>query len=152
MTAGGGGYLDRPGSSSLADVVETLLDKGIVIDVYARVSLLGIELVTLDAGVVVASVDSYLRFAEAVNRLDLADKQIQGVSGLIEDTAEAVVAGTITGVKEGVKDGASEVLDEAKDAVGEALGEAKDAASDALGDVKDAAKEKLGDLLQPSED
>jgi gas vesicle structural protein len=137
MTAGEGGYLDRPGSSSLADVVETLLDKGIVVDVYARVSLLGIELVTLDARVVVASVDSYLRFAEAVNRLDLAGKQIQGISGLIEDTAAAVVEGTINGVK---------------DAASEALDEAKDAASEAFSEVKEAASEGLGDLLHPFRD
>lgn len=148
MTVGDGGYLDRPGASSLADVVETLLDKGIVLDVYARVSLLGIELVTLDARVVVASVDSYLRFAEAVNRLDLADKQIQGISGLIEDTAEAVVEGTITGVK----DAASDALDEAKDAAAEKLDEAKDAASEAFTEVKDAASEGLSDLLHPFRD
>ena len=68
---GSGGYLERPAPSGLADVVEVILDRGIVIDAYVRVSLLGIELVTLDARVVVASVDTYLRFAEATNRLDL---------------------------------------------------------------------------------
>ena len=126
MTAGKGGYLDRPGSSSLADVVETLLDKGVVVDVYARVSLLGVELVTLDARIVIASVDTYLRFAEAVNRLDLADKQIQGIAGLVEGVAEAVVEGTLTGVK--------------------------DAASEAIGEVKDAAAERLSDVLHPFRD
>jgi hypothetical protein len=126
MTAGAGGYLDRPGSSSLADVVETLLDKGVVVDVYARVSLLGVELVTLDARIVIASVDTYLRFAEAVNRLDLADKQIQGIAGLVEGTAEAVVEGTLTGVK--------------------------DAASETIGEVKDAAAERLSDVLHPFRD
>jgi hypothetical protein len=65
------GYLDRPAPSGLADVIETVLDKGIVIDAYARVSLMGIELATVDARIVVASVDTYLRFAEATNRLDL---------------------------------------------------------------------------------
>src|SRR4051812_50158281 len=69
--AGGGGQLDRPSSSSLADVIDTILDKGLVIDAFVRVSLVGIELLTIDARVVVASVDTYLRFAEAVNRLDL---------------------------------------------------------------------------------
>ena len=69
----GGGYLaDR--SSGLADVIEIILDKGIVIDAYVRVSLVGIELLTIDARLVVASVDTYLRFAEATNRLDLDDK------------------------------------------------------------------------------
>jgi gas vesicle structural protein len=61
----------RGGPSGLADVLEVLLDKGLVIDAFVRVSLVGIELLTIDARVVVASVDTYLRFAEAVNRLDL---------------------------------------------------------------------------------
>jgi gas vesicle structural protein len=66
------GYLTRaPRSSGLADVLEILLDRGLVIDAYVRVSLVGIELLTVDLRVVIASVDTYLRFAEAVNRLDL---------------------------------------------------------------------------------
>jgi hypothetical protein len=66
------GYITRaPRSSGLADVLEILLDRGLVIDAYVRVSLLGIELLTVDLRVVIASVDTYLRFAEAVNRLDL---------------------------------------------------------------------------------
>src|SRR5579884_651784 len=64
-------YSGRGGPSGLADVLEVLLDKGLVIDAFVRVSLVGIELLTVDARVVVASVDTYLRFAEAVNRLDL---------------------------------------------------------------------------------
>src|SRR5436305_7643598 len=70
---GGGGYLERPAPSGLADVIETILDKGMVIDAYVRVSLVGIEVLTIDARVVIASVDTYLRFAEAVNRLDIAN-------------------------------------------------------------------------------
>lgn len=66
-------YLDRPAPSSLADVIDTILDKGLVIDIYVRVSLVGIELLTVDARIVIASVDTYLRFAEAVNRLDLTE-------------------------------------------------------------------------------
>src|SRR5947199_7463414 len=66
------GYLTRaPRSSGLADVLEILLDRGLVIDAYVRVSVVGIEVLTVDLRVVVASVDTYLRFAEAVNRLDL---------------------------------------------------------------------------------
>jgi hypothetical protein len=66
------GYITRaPRSSGLADVLEILLDRGLVIDAFVRVSLVGIELLTIDARIVVASVDTYLRFAEAVNRLDL---------------------------------------------------------------------------------
>jgi hypothetical protein len=74
---GGGGYVERApqgGSSSLADVVALILDKGLVIDVFVRVSLVGIEILTIDARIVVASVDTYLRFAEATNRLHLYDK------------------------------------------------------------------------------
>jgi gas vesicle structural protein len=74
---GGGGYVERApqgGSSSLADVVALILDKGLVIDVFVRVSLVGIEILTIDARIVVASVDTYLRFAEATNRLDLYEK------------------------------------------------------------------------------
>jgi gas vesicle structural protein len=70
----GGAAGGHPSSSSLADVVDTILDKGLVIDAYVRVSLVGIELLTIDARVVVASVDTYLRFAEAVNRLDIAEQ------------------------------------------------------------------------------
>ena len=66
-----GGYLERPAPSGLADVIEIILDKGIVIDAYVRVSVVGIELLTMDARIVIASVDTYLRFAEATNRLDL---------------------------------------------------------------------------------
>src|SRR3569623_444449 len=73
---GGGGYVERAqggGSSSLADVVALILDKGLVIDIFVRVSLVGIEILTIDARIVVASVDTYLRFAEATNRLDLSE-------------------------------------------------------------------------------
>ena len=77
-------YLDRPAPSSLADVLDTILDKGLVIDIYVRVSLVGIELLTIDARIDIASVDTYLRFAEAVNRLDLTETEKSG-SELIED-------------------------------------------------------------------
>jgi hypothetical protein len=70
-------YLERPPSSSLADVVDLILDKGLVIDAYIRVSLLGIELLTIDARIVIASVDTYLRFAEAVGRLSLDQERSQ---------------------------------------------------------------------------
>lgn len=80
-----GGGLDRPSASSLADVIDTILDKGLVIDAYVRVSLVGIELLTIDARVVIASVDTYLRFAEAVNRLDLSEGQQHGLPDLLDD-------------------------------------------------------------------
>ncbi|MFD7844757.1 gas vesicle protein GvpJ [Nocardia sp. NPDC059764] len=89
--AGGGGAtstLARPNSSSLADVVDTILDKGLVIDAFARVSLVGIELVTIDARVVVASVDTYLRFAEAVNRLEISSSEPKGLTDIVGDVTE----------------------------------------------------------------
>lgn len=55
-----------PGGSSLIDVLDRVLDKGIVIDAYVRVSLVGIDLVTVEARVVVASIDTYLKYSEAV--------------------------------------------------------------------------------------
>jgi gas vesicle structural protein len=61
----------RPASGTLAEVVDIILDKGLVLDAYVRVSLIGIELLTVEARVVIASVDTYLHFAEATNRLDL---------------------------------------------------------------------------------
>jgi gas vesicle structural protein len=64
-------YAAGPSPSGLADVLDLILDKGLVIDLYVRVSLVGIEVLTIDARIVVASVDTYLRFAEAVGRLDI---------------------------------------------------------------------------------
>ena len=78
-------YLQRaPSPSSLADVVDLILDKGLVIDAYVRVSVIGIELITIDARIVIASVDTYLRFAEAVNRLDLTQTEAAGLKELRE--------------------------------------------------------------------
>jgi gas vesicle structural protein len=53
-------------SSSLAEVIDRILDKGIVIDAWVKISLVGIELITIEARVVVASVETYLKYAEAV--------------------------------------------------------------------------------------
>jgi gas vesicle structural protein len=66
-----------PRSSGLYEVLDLILDKGLVIDAYVRVSLVGIEILTIDARIVVASVDTYLRFAEAVNRLELGGGEEQ---------------------------------------------------------------------------
>jgi hypothetical protein len=65
-----------PSGGALTEVLELILDRGVVIDIYARVSLVGIELLTIDARVVVASVDTYLRYAEAVGRLNLDSRKI----------------------------------------------------------------------------
>jgi hypothetical protein len=85
--SGGSGVAQRPQASGLADVIDTILDKGLVLDAYVRVSLVGIELVTIDARVVIASVDTYLRFAEAVNRLDISQEK-EGLPGLVGDMEE----------------------------------------------------------------
>ncbi|OBJ80344.1 gas vesicle protein GvpJ [Mycobacterium colombiense] len=82
-----GGSASGPSSSGLADVIDTILDKGLVIDAYARLSLVGIEIVSIDARVVVASVDTYLRFAQAVNRLEISETEPKGLPDL---TGEAV--------------------------------------------------------------
>jgi hypothetical protein len=85
-SAGALGGLARPTPTGLADVIDTILDKGLVIDAYIRVSLVGIEVLTIDARIVVFSLDTYLRFAEAVNRLDIANQDDKkGLPGLLED-------------------------------------------------------------------
>jgi len=61
-----------PSSSSLAEVLDRILDKGIVIDVWARVSVVGIEILTVEARVVVASVDTYLHYAEEITKIEAA--------------------------------------------------------------------------------
>ena len=95
-----GGYLARPTPSGLADVIEIILDKGIVIDSYVRVSLLGIELVTVDARIVVASVDTYLRFAEVTNRLDLDEKGGKGLTEIVDDLGGPVIEKVASNVAE----------------------------------------------------
>src|SRR5258706_13685353 len=65
-----------PSGGALTEVLELILDRGVVIDIYARVSLVGIEVLTIDARIVVASVDTYLRYAEAVGRLNLDSRKM----------------------------------------------------------------------------
>src|SRR4051794_5066799 len=99
----GGGYLERPKPSGLADVIEIILDKGIVIDAYVRVSLVGIELLTIDARIVIASVDTYLRFAEATNRLDLYEHGGKDIGEMVHDLQEGGASGKVSGAVSGVK-------------------------------------------------
>lgn len=99
-----GSYVDRPASSSLADVVELILDKGLVIDLYVRVSLVGIEILTIDARIVIASVDTYLRFAEATNRLDLTQQGGKDLTEMMEGITESGSKGKVGGALEGVKE------------------------------------------------
>ncbi|MEV4604872.1 gas vesicle protein GvpJ [Amycolatopsis sp. NPDC049253] len=110
--SGGGGGLDRPSSSGLADVIDTILDKGLVIDAYVRVSLVGIELLTIDARVVVASVDTYLRFAEAVNRLDISDTEQKGLPDLLEDMNSGGAKAKTRGALEAAGDKLRDILGE----------------------------------------
>ena len=129
------GYLSRPRPSGLADVLEIILDKGIVVDAYARVSLLGIEILTIDARIAIASVDTDLRFAEATNRVDLAEHG-RSVVDLLDSGVEAGVQSVATEVAGSKVEG---VLDK----VGEALGRPAQ-------DVTRAAGEKVVELVEGS--
>jgi len=115
----GGGYVQRSGSSGLYDVLDLILDRGLVVDVFLRVSLVGIELLTVDARIVIASVDTYLRFAEAVNRLDLGQSSEQGlpelVEGMTEDGAQSKTKGMLEGAKESLFGSSDEDEDEDED-------------------------------------
>src|SRR5437763_7233368 len=108
----GMGVQRAPHPTGLAEVVDLILDKGLVIDVYVRVSLVGIELLTIDARIVVASVDTYLRFAEAVNRLDLTEdaKESQTLPELIEDLQQGGAKKKTQGALEGAKTSLSDIF------------------------------------------
>jgi hypothetical protein len=103
-TTRSGGYLDRPSSASLADVINIILDKGIVIDIFVRVSVVGIELITIDARIVIASVDTYLRFAEATNRLDLTQTGGKDLTELTEGMMRGGARGKTGGMIDSVKE------------------------------------------------
>lgn len=98
------------GSGNLYDVLELILDRGLVIDAFVRVSLVGIEILKIDVRVVVASVDTYLRFAEACNRLDLesgrkAPTQLTDIVGdTMESGAKGKSKGALTGAVEAFSD------------------------------------------------
>ena len=74
---------NQPTGGALTEVLELILDRGVVIDIFVRVSLVGIEILTIDARIVVASVDTYLRYAEAVGRLNLESGRKLGAGDLI---------------------------------------------------------------------
>jgi hypothetical protein len=113
-TQPGGGSSARPQPSGLVDVIDTILDKGLVIDAYVRLSLVGIEVLTIDARVVVASVDTYLRFAEAVNRLDISEEK-EGLPGLVgnleQGGARRKTQGALEGAGQKLRDLMSEIGD-----------------------------------------
>ncbi|MBW3619318.1 MAG: gas vesicle structural protein GvpA [Actinobacteria bacterium] len=115
----------RPPSGSLAEVVDIILDKGLVIDAFVRVSLVGIELLTIDARIVVASVDTYLHFAEAVDRLDIRGKADEYdasltdiVGGLQEKGAEAKTKGAL----QGASDRGGDLIENSKQRIKSAFG------------------------------
>ncbi|MET4647603.1 gas vesicle structural protein GvpA [Streptomyces sp. NBC_01724] len=110
----GGGTISRGGgggSGNLYDILELILDRGLVIDVFVRVSLVGIEILKIDARIVVASVDTYLRFAEACNRLDLEEGR--KAPSQLTDLVGEVTEGGAHGKTKGALSGAAEVVTDA---------------------------------------
>jgi hypothetical protein len=113
-------YLQRaPSPSGLVDVVDLILDKGLVIDAYVRISVIGIELITIDARIVIASVDTYLRFAEAVNRLDLTQTEAAGLKELRDGGGNG---GGDKDKGKGMLEGAKEKASDAKESLKERSG------------------------------
>ncbi|MFH9477795.1 gas vesicle structural protein GvpA [Streptomyces anulatus] len=100
------------GSGNLYDVLELILDRGLVIDAFVRVSLVGIEILKIDVRVVVASVDTYLRFAEACNRLDLESgrKAPSQLTDLVGDMTESGAKGKSKGALSGAVEAVTESL------------------------------------------
>jgi hypothetical protein len=128
-------YLQRaPSPSGLADVLDIILDKGLVIDAYVRVSVIGIELLTIDARIVIASVDTYLRFAEAVNRLDLRETELAGLPELQEKGAEEMTEGAIEGAEDSLLPDSSKVRGTLKGVAAGALAAGAAAAAKTLAD------------------
>ncbi|MGW3138216.1 gas vesicle structural protein GvpA [Streptomyces sp. NPDC001139] len=111
QTGGGGG------SSGLYDVLELVLDRGLVIDAFVRVSLVGIEILKIDVRVVVASVDTYLRFAEACNRLDLESgpHKNPGLPDLVGEMTESGARGKSKGALSGAAETVSGAFKQARD-------------------------------------
>ncbi|CAL9625632.1 Gas vesicle structural protein [Streptomyces sp. enrichment culture] len=109
--ASGGG-----GSSGLYDVLELVLDRGLVIDAFVRVSLVGIEILKIDVRVVVASVDTYLRFAEACNRLDLESgpRKNPGLPDLVGEMTESGARGKAKGALSGAARTISDAFEQAR--------------------------------------
>jgi hypothetical protein len=106
-----------PRAGTLYDVIDIILDRGMVIDIFLRVSLVGIEIIKVDVRIVIASVDTYLRFAEACNRLDLeADTRSRTVPELFGGVGAA--GGPVGTVAEkGLKRAAKATGQKAKEAL-----------------------------------
>jgi gas vesicle structural protein len=112
----------RPQSGSLAEVIDIILDKGLVIDAYIRVSLVGIELLTIDIRIVVASVDTYLHFAEATNRLDLRG-QAEEHDADLQDLIGGMSKSKSEGAMDAAGDKASGALESGKDKIKAVFGQ-----------------------------
>ncbi|MEU4585270.1 gas vesicle structural protein GvpA [Kitasatospora aureofaciens] len=105
--------VSRSGNTgSLYDVLELILDRGLVIDVFVRVSLVGIEILKIDIRIVVASVDTYLRFAEACNRLDLESgrKAPAQLTDIVGEVTEGGARGKSKGALSGAVDAVTDAL------------------------------------------
>jgi gas vesicle protein len=137
-----GGYLDRPHSSSLADVLNVILDKGLVIDAYVGVSLLGIQLLTVDARIVVASVDTYLRFAEATSRLDLTKQGGRPLTEIVQKGVENTVEGLARKV---AKDKTKDAIETVQQKVEDVVTTVAEKVESAVSHVMDAAENLVGD-------
>ncbi|MEV5969592.1 gas vesicle protein GvpJ [Streptomyces sp. NPDC051921] len=105
------------GTGNLYDVLDLILDRGLVIDAFVRVSLVGIEIAKIDARVVVASVDTYLRFAEACNRLDLESGR--NAPSQLTDVMEKTTEGGAKGKTKGALTGAVEAFTDSLTGQGE---------------------------------
>ena len=139
----------EPRSGSLADVLDVILDKGIVIDAFVRVSLVGIEILTLDARIVVASVDTYMHFAREAHRLEMgggggsAKQGLAGVMGkLASGGAEDLTRGALRGAGEGLREGLLPHKSESKDRPG--------VVQRAVGAIKDKAGLSSEELIRRS--
>ena len=83
-----------PGGTSLIDVLDRILDKGIVVDAWVRISLVGIDLITVEARVVIASIDTYLKYAEAVGITPTVSRPALGAPGGGTGTGSSSPAGS----------------------------------------------------------
>ncbi|MFE6161231.1 gas vesicle structural protein GvpA [Streptomyces sp. NPDC055239] len=105
------------GTSGLYDVLELVLDRGLVIDAFVRVSIVGIEILKIDVRVVVASVDTYLRFAEACNRLDLeaGPHKSPGLPDLVGEMTESGARGKSKGALSGAAETISDAFKQSRE-------------------------------------
>ncbi|NES16732.1 hypothetical protein G3554_16250 [Micromonospora sp. PPF5-17] len=114
-----GSALERTGgggSGTLADVVETVLDKGVVIDAQVSVAVVGIQLLEINARIVIASVETYLRFAEAVDRLSIVPKDTKTLPDIVGDTAKGAAKGkAVSGLGKAAEEISGAVADSLRD-------------------------------------